>query len=50
MTSTETLKDKHIEVQAVVNPITSKVYDGARPGGYSPGEESEDDGQGPFHG
>ena len=43
--SAEALEDKLAEVQAVVNPITSKLYEGAGPGGYGPGE---DDAQEPF--
>lgn len=39
----EELEEKLAEVQAVVNPITSKLYAG---GGYAPGEDDEQD---PFH-
>jgi len=37
--SAETLEEKLAEVQAVVNPITSKLYEGGGPGGYGPGED-----------
>ena len=40
--SAETLEEKLAEVQAVVNPITSKLYEGEGPtGGYGPGEDDE---------
>jgi len=40
--SAEALEEKLAEVQAVVNPITSKLYeDAAGPGGYGPGEGEE---------
>jgi heat shock protein 5 len=45
--SAETLEEKLAEVQTVVNPITSKLYEGGGPsGGYGPGEDDE---QEPFH-
>ncbi|KAI0289651.1 heat shock protein 70 [Russula brevipes] len=37
--SAETLEEKLAEVQAVVNPITSKLYEGGGAGGYGPGED-----------
>ncbi|KAF8494857.1 heat shock protein 70 [Russula emetica] len=43
--SAETLEEKLAEVQTIVNPITSKLYESEGPGGYSP---SEDDAQEPF--
>jgi heat shock protein 5 len=43
--SVETLEEKLAEVQTVVNPITSKLYESEGPSGYSP---SEDDEQEPF--
>jgi endoplasmic reticulum chaperone BiP len=47
--SAETLEEKLAEVQTIVNPITSKLYEsggpGGGPGGYGPGE---DDAQEPF--
>lgn len=43
--SAETLEEKLAEVQTVVNPITSKLYESGGPGGYGP---SEDDAQHPF--
>jgi heat shock protein 5 len=43
--SVETLEEKLAEVQTIVNPITSKLYESEGPGGYSP---SEDDEQEPF--
>jgi len=39
--SAEALEEKLAEVQAVVNPITSKLYEDAGPGGYGPGEGDE---------
>jgi len=39
--SAESLEEKLAEVQAVVNPITSKLYEDAGPGGYGPGEGDE---------
>jgi heat shock protein 5 len=39
--SAESLKEKLAELQAVVNPITSKLYEDAGPGGYGPGEGDE---------
>jgi heat shock protein 5 len=39
--SAESLEEKLAEVQAVVNPITSKLYQDAGPGGYGPGEGDE---------
>ena len=44
--SAEALEEKLAEVQTVVNPITSKLYEGAGPGGYGSGAEDE---QEPFH-
>lgn len=43
--SAETLEEKLAEVQTIVNPITSKLYESGGPGGYGP---SEDDAQEPF--
>jgi heat shock protein 5 len=44
--SAETLEEKLAEVQTIVNPITSKLYESeGPPGGYS---GSEDDAQEPF--
>jgi len=43
--SVETLEEKLAEVQTIVNPITSKLYESGGPGGYS---SSEDDAQEPF--
>ena len=43
--SAETLEEKLAEVQTIVNPITSKLYEGGPTGGYGPGE---DDAQEPF--
>lgn len=47
--SAETLEEKLAEVQTIVNPITSKLYEsggpGGGPGGYGP---SDDDAQEPF--
>ena len=43
--SAETLEEKLAEVQTIVNPITSKLYESEGPGGYSP---PEDDAQEPF--
>ena len=40
----EELEEKLAEVQAVVNPITSKLYESG--GSYAPGEDDE---QEPFH-
>jgi heat shock protein 5 len=40
--SAETLEEKLAEVQAVVNPITSKLYEGGGPGGYGPGPGEDD--------
>lgn len=43
----EELEEKLSEVQAVVNPITSKLYAGGAAGGeYAPGEDDEQD---PIH-
>jgi len=39
--SAETLEEKLAEVQTVVNPITSKLYEGGPAGGYGPGEDDE---------
>jgi len=39
--SAEELEEKLAEVQTTVNPITSKLYEGAGPGGYGPGEDEE---------
>ncbi|KAH9993033.1 heat shock protein 70 family [Russula vinacea] len=39
--SAETLEEKLAEVQAAVNPITSKLYESEGPGGYGPGEDDE---------
>ncbi|KAI0297012.1 heat shock protein 70 [Multifurca ochricompacta] len=45
--SAEELEEKLAEVQTVVNPITSKLYESASSsGGYGPGEDDE---QHPFH-
>lgn len=43
--SAETLEEKLAEVQTIVNPITSKLYESEGPGGYSSGD---DDAQEPF--
>ncbi|KAI0282753.1 heat shock protein 70 [Russula aff. rugulosa BPL654] len=43
--SAETLEEKLAEVQTIVNPITSKLYESEGPGGYSAGD---DDAQEPF--
>ncbi|KAN0120439.1 Heat shock protein 70 family [Russula decolorans] len=43
--SAETLEEKLAEVQTIVNPITSKLYESEGPSGYSPGG---DDAQEPF--
>ena len=40
--SVEALEEKLAEVQTIVNPITSKLYEsGSGPGGYGPGEDDE---------
>jgi endoplasmic reticulum chaperone BiP len=43
----EELEEKLAEVQAIVNPITSKLYESEGPSGYGP--TGEDDDQEPFH-
>ncbi len=39
--SAEALEEKLAEVQTIVNPITSKLYESGGPGGYGPGEDDE---------
>jgi heat shock protein 5 len=41
--SAEDLEEKLAEIQAIVNPITSKLYAGGAGGGYSAGPDDESD-------